>query len=92
MGLSVFLPQGEGYSLEVDLSYADYDHVEYAEGRDDKIRNGWKRVPHGPVVVSVPFDAAKLAKGGWCLARAGSCSRASCAPPTWTASRQARAC
>lgn len=62
MGLSVFLPKGEGDSLEVELSYADYDRVEFAEDRDDKIKHGWKRVPHGPVVVAVPLDAAKLDK------------------------------
>ena len=62
MGVSVFLPAGGGDAIEVDVSYADYDKVELAHERDDKKVPGWKRVPHGPVPVSVPLDAAKLGK------------------------------
>lgn len=60
MGLSVFLPRGEGDALEVDVWYADYDRVEVAIDHSDKKRVGWKRVPHGPVPVRVPLDPKAL--------------------------------
>ncbi len=63
MGLSVFLPPGGGDTLEVEVSYADYDKVQVPIDRDDNLRTGWKRVPHGPVRVTVPLDADKLARG-----------------------------
>lgn len=63
MGLSVFLPPGQGDALEVDVWYADYDKVEVALDRADKRVIGWKRLPFGPVRTSVPLDAAKLARG-----------------------------
>ncbi len=62
MGLSVFLPKGTGDTLGVDVWYADYDRVERPRGRDDKLVTAWKRVPHGPVRVDVPLDAAVLAR------------------------------
>jgi len=60
MGLSVFLPPGQGDTIHVDVWYADYDKVEVAIDRDDKKRVGWKRVPHGPVPVTVPLDASVI--------------------------------
>ncbi|MCC7543046.1 MAG: DNA/RNA helicase [Deltaproteobacteria bacterium] len=65
MGLSVYLPAGKGGAdaIEVDVSYARYDKIEIALDRDDKKAHAWKRVPHGPVRVSVPLDAAALRKG-----------------------------
>jgi hypothetical protein len=64
MGLSVFLPPGNGDSLEVDVSYADYDKIEVAIDKKDKKVPGWKRVPFGPVRVSVPLDAKLLQEDG----------------------------
>ena len=55
MGLSVFLPPGEGDSLTVDLSFADYDKVEIAEDHDKRTRWGWKRVPHGAKGITIPL-------------------------------------
>ncbi|MRG95723.1 DISARM system helicase DrmA [Polyangium spumosum] len=60
MGLSVFLPPGVGDTIQVDVWYADYDKVEVAIDRDDKKKTGWKRVPYGPVPVTVPLDASVL--------------------------------
>jgi hypothetical protein len=60
MGLSVFLPPGQGDSLVAHIWYADYDKVEVAIDRDDKKKVGWKRVPHGPVPVTVPLDPEVL--------------------------------
>jgi hypothetical protein len=60
MGLSVFLPPGEGGELGVDVWYADYDKVEVAIEHSDRKRTGWKRVPHGPVRVAVPLDPKVL--------------------------------
>jgi hypothetical protein len=56
MGLSVFLPPGKGDALDVEVWYADYDKVEVSIDRSDTKKVGWKRVPHGPVAVSVPLD------------------------------------
>jgi hypothetical protein len=56
MGLSVFLPPGDGDSIHVAISYADYDKIEVPIDRDDKKKIGWKRVPYGPVPVTVPLD------------------------------------
>ncbi|MCB9591142.1 MAG: DNA/RNA helicase [Sandaracinaceae bacterium] len=60
MGLSVFLPPGDGDHLEVDLAFADYDKVETAEDRDDKKSIGWKRVPHEEKDIKIPLDRAVL--------------------------------
>lgn len=62
LGLSVFLPPGQGDRITVDVCYADYDKVQIALEQSDKLRTGWKRVPHGPVEVSVPLDPALLSK------------------------------
>ena len=61
MGLSVFLPPGKDDSLDVEVRYANYDKVEIAEDRESKKRVGWKRVPHGPIAVTVPLDPVALA-------------------------------
>jgi hypothetical protein len=63
MGLSVFLPPGEGDSIEALVSYADYDKVEVAIDKSDKKLPGWKRVPHGPVSVTVPLAEKVIVKG-----------------------------
>lgn len=60
MGLSVFLPPGEGDHLEVDLSFADYDKVETAEDREERKSVGWKRVPHEERAIKIPLDRAVL--------------------------------
>ena len=62
MGLSVFLPPGEGDTIHVDIAYADYDKIEVAIEHSDKKRIGWKRVPHGPIRVPVPLDPSVLQK------------------------------
>lgn len=67
MGLSVFLPPGKGDVLDVDVWYADYDKVEVSIDRSDTKKVGWKRIPYGPVHVSVPLDAKTLQKGGGIL-------------------------
>ena len=61
MGLSVFLPPGDGDSLQVDLSFADYDPVP----REDDSRLGplWRRVPHEVVGIEVPLVQARLSAG-----------------------------
>ena len=61
MGLSVFLPPGDGDSLQVDLSFADYDPV----AREDDSRLGplWRRVPHEVVGIEVPLVQARLSAG-----------------------------
>ena len=56
MGLSVFLPPGDGDAIDVDVWYADYDKIEVAREHSERKVPGWKRVPHGPVRVSVPLD------------------------------------
>jgi len=56
MGLSVFLPPGSGDAIEIDVWYADYDKIEVAVDREEKKKPGWKRVPYGPIRVSVPLD------------------------------------
>jgi hypothetical protein len=66
MGLSVYLPcepSSGPDSIEVELSYADYDPIEIAEDTEDKKKIGWKRVPHGPLRFAVPLDAKQLARG-----------------------------
>jgi hypothetical protein len=63
MGMSVFLPPGNGDELEAEVSYADYDRIEVALEKKDSKRPGWKRVPHGPVRVAVPLDKDRLARG-----------------------------
>ena len=60
MGLSVFLPPGDGDYLEVDLRFADYDKIETAEDRDDKKSWGWKRVPHEELGIKVRLDRKVL--------------------------------
>lgn len=61
MGLSVFLPPGSGDHLDVEVSYADYDKIPVPIERDDNVKHGWKRVPHGPVSVRVPLSEGALA-------------------------------
>ncbi len=66
MGLSVYLPPapaGPPDTLDVELTYADYDVVEIAEDTEDKKKVGWKRVPHGPTRFAVPLDRTRLAAG-----------------------------
>jgi len=60
MGLSVFLPPGKGDAIDVDVWYADYDKIELPHEHSERMVAGWKRVPYGPVRVSVPLDAAVL--------------------------------
>ena len=60
MGLSVFLPPGHSDAIDVDVWYADYDKVEVTIEQKETTRVGWKRVPHGPVRVSVPLDEKVL--------------------------------
>lgn len=65
MGLSVFLPPGKDDAIDVDVWYSDYDKIEVALEHSERKVPGWKRVPHGPVRVTVPLDAKKIqAKGG----------------------------
>jgi Helicase conserved C-terminal domain len=65
MGLSVFLPPGQGDQIDVDIWYADYDKIEVAIDKTEHVRPGWKRVPYGPVRVAVPLDTDAIqAKGG----------------------------
>ncbi len=66
MGLSVYLPREPSSgadSIDVELTYADYDPIEIAEDTEDKKKIGWKRVPHGPIRFPVTLDAKLLAKG-----------------------------
>jgi hypothetical protein len=66
MGLSVYLPRQPSSgvdSIDVELTYADYDPIEIAEDTEDKKKIGWKRVPHGPMRFPVALDAKSLAKG-----------------------------
>lgn len=65
MGLSVYLPKAAGAadSIDVDVTYANYDPVEIADYTEERKKTGWKRVPHGPVRVSVPLDTKLLARG-----------------------------
>jgi Helicase conserved C-terminal domain len=63
LGLSVFLPPGDGGTVAVDVWYADYDKVEVALDHTDKKHIGWKRVPYGPVRVAVPLDPKLVEKG-----------------------------
>jgi hypothetical protein len=66
MGLSVYLPPapaGDVDTIDVELSYADYDPVPIAEDTEDKRKTGWKRVPHGPIRFPVKLDARILAEG-----------------------------
>jgi len=65
VGLSVFLPPGEGDAVQVTLHYA-----EYLPGTADATPEGakrppqqWQRVPRRPVRLRVALDAAQLAKG-----------------------------
>ncbi|MCU0655245.1 MAG: DISARM system helicase DrmA [Polyangiaceae bacterium] len=60
MGVSVFLPPGEGGTIEVEVWYADYDKIEVALDKEHKKRPAWKRVPHGPLQVTVPLSAEAL--------------------------------
>jgi len=63
MGMSVFLPPGDGDTIEASVYFADYDKIELALDHADKKVTGWKRVPHGPVKVTVPLDPKALEKG-----------------------------
>ncbi|MDH3727090.1 MAG: DNA/RNA helicase, partial [Myxococcales bacterium] len=60
MGLSVFLPPGDGDHLEVDLRFADYDKIETAEDHEEKKHAGWKRVPHEEIGIKIPLDRKVL--------------------------------
>ena len=60
MGLSVFLPPGDGDQLEVDLWFADYDKIEIAEDREEKKSVGWQRVPHHESRINIPLDRVVL--------------------------------
>lgn len=60
MGLSVFLPKGEGDFLEVEVRYADYDKIEVAEDQEHRKKTGWKRIAHAPPPVRVPLDRTAL--------------------------------
>jgi hypothetical protein len=65
MGLSVFLPPREGDvpdHVEVEVRWADYEKEKIAEDREQKSRDGWKRVPRGPYMVQVPLDPTLLAR------------------------------
>jgi hypothetical protein len=67
MGLSVYLPPPPTNgtdSIDVELSYADYDPIDIAEDTDEKKKEGWKRVPHGPIRFTVPLDAKQLRPPG----------------------------
>lgn len=64
MGLSVFLPPGEGDHLEVDLRFADYAKVEVAEDHEDKKKWCWKRVPHEEHGIEIPLDRTVLETKG----------------------------
>jgi hypothetical protein len=66
MGLSVYLPPEPASgpeSLQVELTWADYQPVEIAEDTEDRKKIGWKRLPRGPVSFPVPLDEALLAEG-----------------------------
>lgn len=60
MGLSVFLPPGEGDHLSVDLRFADYDKIETAEDHEERKSWGWKRVPHEEKGIRIPLDREVL--------------------------------
>ena len=62
MGLSVFLPPGKDDTIQADVWFADYDRIDVAIDHADKKVPGWKRVPHGPIRVPVPLDAAVIAQ------------------------------
>jgi hypothetical protein len=67
MGLSVYLPPppaDSADSIDVELSYADYDPIDIAEDTDERKKEGWKRVPRGPIRFSVPLDAPQLRPPG----------------------------
>lgn len=60
MGLSVFLPPGDGDAIEVEVRYADYAKEDLAEDHEKRKKVGWRRVPHEPIPVSVPLDRTAL--------------------------------
>ncbi|MBX3226795.1 MAG: DISARM system helicase DrmA [Labilithrix sp.] len=65
VGLSVLLPPGPpSDTVDVELSWAEYAHVEVAkaEGRK-RPKKAFKRVPRPPVVVPVRLDPDVLRKG-----------------------------
>jgi Helicase conserved C-terminal domain len=67
MGLSVYLPPeptAGSDSIEVELTYADYEPIEIKEeGADGPKRFQWKRIPHGPIRFPVELDAKALEHG-----------------------------
>jgi hypothetical protein len=72
LGLSVFLPPGNGGTLTVTIRWADYTsanrdqpYVAPADVRHRTPRDSreWSRVPKTPIVMSVPLDAARLNAG-----------------------------
>ncbi|MBI2395959.1 MAG: DNA/RNA helicase [Deltaproteobacteria bacterium] len=60
MGLSVFLPKGQGDAIDIDVWYADYDKIEVPLEHSERKVVGWKRMPFGPVRVRVPLDPVAL--------------------------------
>ena len=61
----VFVPRAQELAhVEVTLSWAQYD-VEFVkpEGQPGRGLKHWRRVPYGPVTVSVPLDQAALREG-----------------------------
>ncbi len=49
MGLSVYLPPPNGAeSIDVELSYADYEPIDIAEDTESHSSTGWERKPWGP--------------------------------------------
>ncbi len=69
IGLSVLLPPPgrEGETLRATVHWADYQAEDH-EPEDDaaskvKKKRFWRRVPHAPVTVPLPLDAARLVRG-----------------------------
>lgn len=56
LGMSVFLPAGSGDALQAEISYADYEKIEVPLERDDRLHVGWRRIPRGPVRLTVPLE------------------------------------
>ena len=64
MGLSLYLPLAKQQdTIEVSVSFAHYDPIEIAEDTERKKRDGWKRVPFGPIRMSVALEPRALARG-----------------------------
>lgn len=65
IGMSVLLPAGEGDAVQLVVHYAEYLPGSATEPSEDTSRppQQWQRYPRRPVRLSVPLDAARLAKG-----------------------------